>query len=286
MQLRVGYELIYDFPQQTPMVLMLNIHHTRAGDIIVPDQMTAEPSVPLIPYRDGFGNWCTRLVAPPGQLRLSANAVLNDTGQPDPIVQADYQHAVEDLPEEALVFLLGSRYCETDRLTNIAWNLFGNAPAGAGRIYAICDYVHRHIAFNYQDARSTRTAWEALQEGRGVCRDFAHLAIAFCRCMNIPARYCTGYLSDIGVPPPYGPMDFAAWFEAYIGGQWQTFDPRNNKPWIGRVLIARGRDATDVAISNTFGPNILVGFRVWVDEVSGPLEEAGFGNSAGSTCAS
>ena len=268
MQIRVGYELIYDFPQQTPMVVMLNIHHSRANDIVVPDLMTAEPNVPLAPYRDGFGNWCTRLLAPPGRLRLSATAVLNDTGQPDPIATEDHQHAVEDLPEEALVYLLGSRYCETDRLTGIAWDLFGNAPTGAHRIQYICDYVHRHITFNYQNARSTRTAWEAFQEGTGVCRDFAHLAIAFCRCMNIPARYCTGYLGDIGIPPPYGPMDFAAWFEAYIGGRWHTFDPRNNIPRIGRVLMARGRDATDVAISNTFGPNILAGFTVLCDEVT------------------
>jgi transglutaminase-like putative cysteine protease len=267
MQIRVGYELIYDCPQPTPMVLMLNIHHTRASDIVVPDRMMTDPSVPTTSYRDAFGNWCTRLVAPAGRLRLTANSVLNDTGELDPIALSQHQHAVEDLPEESLAFLLGSRYCETDRLTGIAWDLFGNSPSGGGRVQAICDYVHRHITFSYQDARSTRTAWEALEEGRGVCRDYAHLAIAFCRCMNIPARYCTGYLSDIGVPPPYSPMDFAAWFEAYLGGQWHTFDPRNNIPRIGRVLIGRGRDATDVAISNTFGPNILAGFTVWTDEV-------------------
>jgi transglutaminase-like putative cysteine protease len=266
MKIRVGYELIYDCPQQTPMVLMLNIHHTRAGDIVVPDRMIAEPFVPTTAYRDTFGNWCTRILAPAGRLRLSASALLNDTGEPDSIVLSEHQHAVEDLPEESLVFLLGSRYCETDRLSGIAWDLFGGSPNGTGRIQAICDYVHRHITFNYQDSRSTRTAWEALEEGKGVCRDYAHLAIAFCRCMNIPARYCTGYLSDIGMSPPHAPMDFAAWFEAYVGGRWQTFDARNNVPRIGRVLIARGRDATDVAISNTFGPNTLAGFTVWADE--------------------
>ena len=285
MKIRVGYELVYDCPQQTPMVLMLNIHHTRASDIVVPDRMVAEPFAPTTPYRDGFGNWCTRILAPAGRLRLSANAVVNDTGEPDPIARAECQHAVEDLPEESLVFLLGSRYCETDRLTGIAWDLFGKSATGANRIQAICDYVHRHITFSYQDARSTRTAWEALQEGRGVCRDYAHLAIAFCRCMNIPARYCTGYLGDIGLPPPYGPMDFAAWFEAYIGGRWHTFDARNNIPRIGRVLIARGRDATDVAISNTFGLTTLAGFTVWTDEVIDTLPPARFGDAAGSTCA-
>ena len=270
-QLRVGYELIYDCPQQTPMVLMLNIHHTRANDIIVPDRMVTDPVIPVTSYRDGFGNWCSRILAPAGRLRLSTSALLRDTGEPDPIVVSQDQHAVEDLPEDSLVFLLGSRYCETDRLTGIAWDLFGNAPTGAGRVQAICDYVRRRITFNYQDARSTRTAWEAFEEGRGVCRDYAHLAIAFCRCMNIPARYCTGYLSDIDVPPPLGPMDFAAWFEVYLGRHWHTFDARNNTPRIGRVLMARGRDATDVAISNTFGPNTLSGFTVWTDEVRDPV---------------
>ena len=269
MRIRVGYELVYECPQPTPMVLMLTIHHTRAHDIVVPDRMIAQPFVPTMPYRDAFGNWCSRIVAPQGRLRLSATALLNDSGEPDVIADAEYQHAVEDLPEESLVFLLGSRYCETDRLTGIAWDLFGKVPTGARRVQAVCDYVHRHITFGYQDARSTRTAWEALQEGKGVCRDFAHLAIAFCRCLNIPARYCTGYLADIGVPLSPAPMDFAAWFEAYIGGRWYTFDARNNTPRIGRVLIGRGRDATDVPISNTFGPNTLAGFRVWADEVEG-----------------
>ena len=284
MQIRVGYELIYDCPQPTPMVLMLNIHHTRAGDIVVPDRMTSEPAGAMTPYRDAFGNWCTRLVAPQGRLRLTTSSLINDTGQPDEVALTEQQHAVQELPEESLMFLLGSRYCETDRLTAIAWDLFGKSPTGAGRIQAICDYVHSHITFSYQDARSTRTAWEALQEGKGVCRDYAHLAIAFCRCMNIPARYCTGYLGDMGTPPPYGPMDFAAWFEAYIGGRWYTFDARNNTPRIGRVLIARGRDATDVAISNTFGPNTLAGFTVWADEVGSPLQKAGVGSTAATAC--
>jgi len=277
MRIRAGYELIYDCPQQTPMVLMLNIHHTRAGDLVVPDRMVAKPFVPMTAYRDGFGNWCTRVLAPAGQLHLSTTALLNDSGEPDAIVRSEHPHAVQDLPAESLVFLLGSRYCETDHLADIAWNLFGHTPAGAQRIYHICDYVHRHITFSYQDARPTRTAWQAFQEGKGVCRDYAHLAIAFCRCMNIPARYCTGYLGDIGIPPAYGPMDFAAWFEAYIGGRWQTFDARNNIPRIGRVLIARGRDATDVAISNTFGPTTLVGFRVWTDEVTDAADQGGVG---------
>jgi transglutaminase-like putative cysteine protease len=267
MLIRVGYELIYDCPQPTPMVLMLNIHYTRACDLAVPDRVIADPPVAIRSYRDAFGNWCTRIVAPRGQIRLSSSAVVNDSGEPDKIVLSDHQHAVQDLPDECLMYLLGSRYCETDRLTDVAWELFGQSPTGARRVQAICDFVHRHITFGYGNARSTKTALEAFNEGTGVCRDYAHLAVAFCRCMNIPARYCTGYLGDIGMPPPYGPMDFAAWFEAYVGGDWHTFDARNNVPRIGRVLIARGRDATDVPISNTFGPNTLLGFKVWTDEV-------------------
>ena len=178
------------------------------------------------------------------------------------------QTPVEHLPESTLVYLLGSRYCETELLSDIAWKHFGKGPTGWARVQAICDFVHRHIEFGYPHARNTRTAWEAYREGRGVCRDYAHLAIAFCRCMNIPARYCTGYLGDMGTEPPYGPMDFAGWFEAFLGDRWYTFDARNNTPRIGRILIARGRDACDVALSSTFGPNTLERFKVWTDEVA------------------
>jgi transglutaminase-like putative cysteine protease len=268
MQIRVGYELIYDCSQPTPMILTLHIHFTRVSDIIVPNHLITNPSIPIAAYRDAFGNWCSRIVAPKGQLRLSADAVVNDTGEADIVAASAQQHPVQDLPEETLVFLLGSRYCETDRLSQAAWDLFGKSPTGWGRVQAICDFVHQHIAFGYEHARATRTAWEAFNEGTGVCRDYAHLAIALCRCMNIPARYCTGYLGDIGIPPPYGPMDFAAWFEAYLGGRWYTFDARNNVPRIGRVLIARGRDAANVPISNTFSPNTLTSFKVWTEEVS------------------
>jgi len=266
-QIKVGYELLYDCPQPTPMVLMLHIHHSRVDDILVPDQIVTAPAVPVTAYHDGFGNWCSRLVAPAGRISISSTALVRDSGVEEKIVPDAVQHAVQDLPFDVLVYLLGSRYCETDRLSDAAWHLFGNAPTGWGRVQAICDFVHHHIVFNYMDARSTRTAWEAFNERRGVCRDYAHLAVALCRCMNIPARYCTGYLGDMGTEPPYGPMDFAGWFEAYLGGQWHTFDARNNVPRIGRVLIARGRDATDVPISNTFGANILAGFKVWCDEV-------------------
>ncbi|MGH9808904.1 MAG: transglutaminase-like domain-containing protein, partial [Terriglobia bacterium] len=178
------------------------------------------------------------------------------------------QTPVEELPDEAIVYLLGSRYCETDRVTEMAWKLFGTTPLGWPRVQAICDFVYRHVAFGHEHARPTKTAWETFNEGNGVCRDFAHLAIAFCRAMNIPARYCSGYLGDIGIPPNAAPMDFAGWFEAYLGGRWYAFDPRNNVPRIGRVLIAQGRDAADVPIAHTFGPNTLVGFKVWTDEVA------------------
>ena len=268
MQLRVGYELIYNFPQATPIVLTLNIHYSRASDVVVPDYLTTDPSVPIAGYRDGFGNWCNRIVAPAGRIRIRTNAIVRDTGQPDGYFPNAQQHAVEDLPEETLVFLLGSRYCETDLLSQAAWDLFSQSPPGWARAQTICDYVHNHIAFDYQNAGPTRTAWEVFNERVGVCRDYAHLAVTFCRCMNIPARYCTGYLSDVGTPPPWAIGDFAAWFEVFIGGGWHTFDPRNNVPRIGRVLIARGRDACDVAIATTFGPQLLESFKVWTDEIT------------------
>ncbi len=266
--IRVGYELLYQFPQPTPVLLVLNIHYTRVSDIIQPDHILLSPNVTIASYRDTFGNWCGRILAPAGTMRISADAVVKDTGLPDPVAAWATQHPVQSLPEDTLTFLLGSRYCETDRLSETAWQLFSQSPTGWGRVQAICDFVHRHLAFGYEHARPTKTAWEAFHERKGVCRDYAHLAIAMCRCMNIPARYCTGYLSDIGVPPTHAPMDFAAWFEAYLGGQWHTFDPRNNVPRVGRILIARGRDAADVAIATTFGPNKLESFRVSTDEVS------------------
>jgi transglutaminase-like putative cysteine protease len=274
MQIRVGYELVYDCPQPTPMILTLSIHFTRVSDILVPDHLITHPPVPITAYRDAFGNWCSRIIAPKGQIRLSTDAIVNDSGEVDSVVPTAPQIPVQDLPNETLMFLLGSRYCETDRLSQTAWDLFGRSSPGWARVQAVCDFVHHHITFGYEHARATRTAWEVFHEKTGVCRDYAHLAVAFCRCLNIPARYCTGYLGDMGTPPPYGPMDFAAWFEAYLGGHWYTFDARNNVPRIGRVLIAQGRDAADVAISNTFGPNTLTRFKVWTDEVDIGLQQS------------
>ena len=266
--IRAGYELIYEFPKPTPLILVVNIHYSRASDLVRPDHLIISPSVAVTSYRDGFGNWCSRLVAPKGRLTLTADAIVKDSGLIEQSLPSAWQHDVQSLPEETLVFLLGSRYCETDRLTEIAWSRFSSTPPGWARVQAICDFVHAHITFGYEHASPTKTALQVYEERRGVCRDFAHLAITLCRCMNIPARYCTGYLGDIGLPPPYAPMDFAGWFEAYLGGTWHTFDPRNNSPRIGRILLARGRDAADVAISTAFGENQLVGFRVWTDQVA------------------
>ncbi len=269
MKLRVGYELQYDFPQPTPIISMLNIHVSRVSDLTMPDRMVISPAVPISRHRDEFGNWCSRFIAPTGRMIISAETVVRDTGRPDPVASNAQQVPVEDLPEEALVFLLASRFCESDQMLDLAWSLFGANEPGWARVQAICDFAHRHITFGYEHARVTRTALEAYQERRGVCRDYAHLAVAFCRALNIPARYCTGYLSYEGTREPHPPGDFAAWFEAYLGGEWHMFDPRNNAPRIGRVLLARGRDAADVAMTTTFGPNTLQSFRVWADKMTG-----------------
>jgi transglutaminase-like putative cysteine protease len=268
MQIRAGYELTYECPQATPMHLMLSVHPVRLPDLVTPARMVIDPPVGVREYRDVYGNVCARIVAPPGLVTLASDFVISDSGLPDIVEPDAAQVPVQELPDDVMVFMLGSRYCDTDHLSNMAWSLFGNGPQGWGRVQAICDYVHERLNFGYQHASATRTAWDGFREQRGVCRDFAHLAITLCRCMNIPARYCTGYLGDIGVPPPGSPMDFSGWFEAYLGGRWYTFDPRNNTPRIGRVLIAQGRDAADVPITHTFGPNTLVSFKVWTDEVS------------------
>ncbi len=219
-------------------------------------------------YIDGFGNICSRLTLPAGQTTLSSDFIIRDAGEPDAVAPQARLTPVEDLPDEVMVYLLGSRYCETDRMSAQAWALFGNTPEDWSRVQAIVDYVHQRVSFGYQHARATRTAWEAHEERLGVCRDYAHLAITLCRCMNVPARYCTGYLGDIGIPPVDAPMDFSAWFEAYLDGEWRTFDARHNRPRIGRILIARGRDATDAAITTSYGLAPLVGFKVVTDEVS------------------
>jgi transglutaminase-like putative cysteine protease len=266
MFIRVGYDIIFEHPAPTPIIAMLYLHPARTASVRRGEYLLVEPQVPIGSYIDLFGNHCGRLLAPAGPLRLWNDAVVEDDGQPDHQYAGAEQHEIYDLPHDTIQFLLPSRYCEVDRMVNIAWQLFAATPKNWTRVQAICDFVHRHIRFDYLQARPTRTAYETYQEQVGVCRDYTHLAVTFCRCMNIPARYCTGYLGDIGVPVT-GPMDFSAWFEAYLGGQWYAFDPRNNIPRIGRVLMARGRDAADVALLTSFGPSRLDRFTVWTDEV-------------------
>jgi transglutaminase-like putative cysteine protease len=267
MKIRAGYEISYDCLQPTPMIVTLDVHSSRSKDLLTPDRMQLTPSILANTYRDGFGNTCHVIHAPAGRLTMSSDFLIRDSGLPDDVAPDAAQHSLEKLPVDTLVYLLGSRYCETDRFTNIAWSLFGKIPKGWPLVQAICDYVHGHIKFGYEHASPTKTAWDAHAEKRGVCRDFAHLAVTLCRCMNVPARYCTGYLGDIGVPLEDTPMDFSAWFEVYLGGRWYTFDARHNTPRIGRILMARGRDATDVAIVTSFGPCTLAGFKVVTDEV-------------------
>ena len=267
MRLRAGYQISYNLPAPTPMLLTLSVHPTRRGDLETPDWVRTEPPVQVDQYLDTFGNICSRVTAPPGRFVMSADFVVRDSGEADVQAPGAGQLNVQNLPDDVIMFLLGSRYCDTDRLSWIAWNLFGAIEPGWGRVQAICDFTYDRITFGYEHARPTRTAYEAYEERVGVCRDFAHLAVTLCRCMNIPARYCTGYLGDIGVPEA-GVMDFSAWFEVYLGGRWHTFDARHNVPRIGRILMAHGRDATDTAISTCFGPNTLVRFDVIAEETS------------------
>jgi transglutaminase-like putative cysteine protease len=267
MKIRCGFEISYDVRQPCPLLLCLNVHPDRERDLISPDKVTFDRPVRRMDYWDMFGNRCLRVVPESGPLTISNDFVIRDSGLHDVVASDAVQHAVEDLPPETLVYLLGSRYCETDRLSDIAWSLFGHGPRGWPLVQAIVEYAHERIRFGYQYARPTKTAFDAHQEREGVCRDFAHLAVTLCRCMNIPARYATGYLGDIGIPPVDDPMDFSAWFEVYLGGRWYTFDARHNTPRIGRVVMARGRDATDVAIVTSFGACTMTGFKVTTDEV-------------------
>ena len=269
MLIKCGFDICFEFPGATPMLLQMHVHPDREGDLVTPEQFRLTPGVPYETYIDQFGNRCTRLVAPQGKLTLSNLFTIRDSGIQDTMPWGAKQAPIEELPHEVIVFLLGSRYCDTDLLAAKAWALFGKIEGGWPRLQAILDYSHKRIKFGYANARADRTASQGDSEQVGVCRDYAHLAITLCRCMNIPARYCTGYLGDIGVPPDDAPMDFSAWFEVYLDGRWHTVDARHNKPRIGRILMARGRDATDAAISTAFGANSLVKFTVITDEVKG-----------------
>jgi transglutaminase-like putative cysteine protease len=267
MRLRIGYRIAYECPIPTPMLLVLRVHPSREKDLLAPDALNISPDAPVQSYIDGFGNLCSRITAPAGLVSIATDTTIESSVVQDLTVPDAVQVDVANLPSEHLVFLLGSRYCETDKLSDIAWSLFGGTAPGWQRVQAICNFVHTHIRFDYMAARATKSAFDVYGEREGVCRDFAHLAIALCRCMNIPARYCTGYLGDIGVPPDPSPMDFSAWFEAYLGHRWYTFDARHNVPRIGRVLMARGRDAADVPLTNSFGFVTLKHFEVWTHEV-------------------
>jgi len=265
--IRAGYDIAFHCQQETPMVLMLSVHPSRQADLLSEHVVRLSNEVASRDYVDSFGNVCTRLVAPPGVLEVRNEFLIRDGGLPDEVAPHARQLAIDELPDDTLRHLMGSRYCDTQKLSDLAWSLFGSIEGGWQKVQAICDYVHDHLEFGYPHARCDRTASEGHSERRGVCRDFAHLAVTLCRCVNIPARYCTGYLGDIGVPRDPAPMDFSAWFEVYLGGRWYTFDARHNHPRIGRIVIAHGRDAADVAISTGFGFTQLVRFSVITEEV-------------------
>jgi transglutaminase-like putative cysteine protease len=265
MLIRLAYDIQFDIAAPVAMVALLNVHPSRVDDLEEPDELQTEPRLEINYYQDSFGNRCARFVAPQGQLRLFNSTLIRDSGLPDETNWSADERAVGNLPDEMLSFLLNSRYCEVDRFSTIALELFGHIAPGWGRVQAICNWVNNKVAFNYQHARPTKTALDVFTERVGVCRDFQHLAITFCRALNIPARYATGYLGDIGVPVRL-PMDFSAWFEAYLGGRWWTFDARNNEPRIGRVLMATGRDAADVAMTTSFGKADLRSFFVVTEE--------------------
>jgi transglutaminase-like putative cysteine protease len=267
MLIRIGYELLFDVPSPVPMLLKLYLHPSQISKVKQSEHLRIEPETPVEEFVDGFGNRASRLVLPAGRVRLWNQAVVSDSGQPDAVNDTAQQLPVESLPVEVLPYLLSSRYCEVDRLSDIALNLFDHTPTGWARVQAVCDWVHHHVNFGYEYARPTKTAYEVYTEGTGVCRDFAHLAITFCRCLNIPARYAAGYLGDIDIPPQSSPMDFSSWFEVYLDHQWYTFDARHNVPRVGRLLMSRGRDAVDTALTTSFQPINLVKFTVWTDEI-------------------
>jgi len=269
MLIRLGYDISFETATDVTMVALLNVHPSRTSDLREPDIMRIEPNVQMDQYRDSFDNICSRFVAPAGTIRLFNSTLVQDTGQPDAQNPEARQIPVNDLPTDTLRYLLASRYCEVDLLSSVVYEVFGNVPAGWQRVQAICTWVHDKVTFGYPFARSTRTALDVYTERMGVCRDFQHLAITFCRCLNIPARYASGYLGDIGVPAAPCPMDFSAWFEAYLEDRWWTFDARHNVPRQGRVLMAVGRDAADVAITTSFGSAKLTNFTVISDEVNG-----------------
>ena len=274
MIIRAGYTIAFECPAPITLLLQLHVHPSRSNDVKTPDVIGFSPHVPSRAYLDQFGNVVTRASVPAGVITLSTDFTVYDSGLVEESLPMNSPVGdVSRLPDDVLVYLLPSRYCDADNLGVFSWNTFGHLSKTSAVLQAICDYVHNHIRFDYQLARNTRTASQGFYEQVGVCRDYAHLAIALCRCMNIPARYCTGYLGDIRIEPIPGPMDFSAWFDVYLGGEWHSFDARHNYPRIGRVLMARGRDATDTALTTAFGPTTLTRFDVHADEVASEVTE-------------
>ncbi len=285
MLIRTGYDLRFECEAPVPMLALLNVRPERHGDLRTPEALKTDPPIPVHQYADTFGNICSRFVVPAGGVTLSADFVIEDSGEPDPVAENAEQHPVEDLPDDVMQFLLSSRYCEVSKLIDEAWAIAAKHPPGWARAQALVSAAHERIEFDYQKASTEHSARSVYEQRFGVCRDFAHLAITLCRAANIPARYCTGYLGDIGIDPVDYPMDFSAWFEAYLGGRWYTFDARHNTPRIGRIVMARGRDATDAALTTQFGAASLAGFHVHTDEVadtdlSRPAEETALPQTA------
>jgi transglutaminase-like putative cysteine protease len=275
MLIRLGYDIQFETSAAVPIVTLLKIHPSREKDLRESDELRTDPPVKVENFCDRFGNRGCRFVAPPGRIRLFNSTLVEDSGQPDPQALDAREIPVELLPPGVLPYLMNSRYCEVDLLSSAALELFGQTPRGWMRVQAVCDWVQSKVTFGYKNASSFRTALGVYTERAGVCRDFQHLAITFCRALNIPARYATGYLGDIGIPPAPFPMDFSAWFEVYLEDRWWTFDARHNTPRIGRVLMATGLDATDCAITTSFGTAALKSFNVVSDEVKSLEQAAG-----------
>ncbi|SDD70246.1 Transglutaminase-like enzyme, putative cysteine protease [Paracoccus isoporae] len=271
MLIRYGYDITIESDGPLSMLLQMSVRPERQLDLRGIEAFSTDPAVPYSTFIDDFGNFTRRLNADPGKFRMQQTAIITDSGLPEPEFPEAQEMPIEALPDDVLQFLMPSRYCDSDLLLAQAWDLFGQVPQGWNRVQAIMDWVHNHITFNYQDADATRTAKDAFDQGKGVCRDFAHLAIAMCRALNIPARYVNAHLGDFGVPVPPDPMDYAASVQVYLSGRWWNFDPRNNSRRIGRIPVGYGRDATDVALISSFGAHRLLNFTVITEEV----DEAG-----------
>ena len=266
MRVRVGCEFTIESSSPTPTAGIVR-PRDRDWHTLLAERRTVSPDIPVHSYVDGFGNQVWRWLAPAGVMQIRYDAIAEVPDSPDPVLADLPGTFIDAVPDDALIYTLPSRHCQSDLVIDEAWRLFSDAPDGWARVQAICDWAHQNIQYGYGNSISTTSGYDAYQQRRGVCRDFAHTGVMFCRAMNIPARYVCGYLPDIGVPYDPNPMDFHAWFEAYVGGAWRTFDARHNTPRIGRVLIARGRDAVDTALLTSYGLSSLTGFSVWAAQI-------------------